>query len=85
MVAKNEHERAATKNRTTVERKSEREVVVTRVFDGPVHVVFDAWTKPDLLKRWWGPKSFGVTLLSCEADVVRGVNTDSCSATVVAR
>jgi uncharacterized protein YndB with AHSA1/START domain len=57
------------KNRTTVERKSEREVVVTRTFDGPARIVFEAWTKPELLKRWWVPKSFGVSLLSCEADV----------------
>jgi len=59
----------AMKNRTTVERKSERELVVTRTFNGPARIVFEAWTKPDLLKRWWAPKSSGVTLLSCEADV----------------
>ena len=57
------------KNRTTVERKSERELVVTRTFDGPARTVFEAWTKPELLKRWWAPKSEGVSLLSCEADV----------------
>ena len=57
------------KNRTTVERKSERELVVTRTFNGPARIVFEAWTKPELLKRWWAPKSFGLTLLSCEADV----------------
>ena len=57
------------KNRTTVERKSERELVVTRTFDGPARLVFEAWTKPELLKRWWAPKSTGVSLLSCEADV----------------
>ena len=60
------------KNRTTVERKSERELVVTRLFDGPAHIVFEAWTKPELLKRWWAPKSFGVSFLSCEADVRTG-------------
>jgi uncharacterized protein YndB with AHSA1/START domain len=61
------------KNRTTVERKSEREVVVTRTFNGPARIVFEAWTKPELLKRWWAPKSSGVSLLSCEADArVRG-------------
>jgi uncharacterized protein YndB with AHSA1/START domain len=47
-----------TKYGTTVERKSERELVVTRTFNGPAHIVFDAWTKPELLKRWWAPKSF---------------------------
>jgi uncharacterized protein YndB with AHSA1/START domain len=60
------------KNRTTVERTSERELVVTRTFDGPARLVFDAWTKPELLKRWWAPKSTGMTLLSCEADVRTG-------------
>jgi len=57
------------KNRTTVERKSERELVVTRTFNGPARVVFEAWTKPELLKRWWVPKSAGLSLVSCEADV----------------
>jgi uncharacterized protein YndB with AHSA1/START domain len=57
------------KNRTTVERKSERELVVSRSFNGPARIVFEAWTKPELLKRWWTPKSTGVSLLSCEADV----------------
>jgi len=56
-------------NRTTVERKSERELVVTRTFNAPVRVVYEAWTKPELLKRWWAPKSFGMSLVSCEADV----------------
>jgi uncharacterized protein YndB with AHSA1/START domain len=60
------------KNRTTVERKSERELVVTRTFNGPARIVFEAWTKPELLKRWWAPKSFGLSFLSCEADVRTG-------------
>ena len=57
------------KNRTTVERKSERELVVTRTFNGPARLVFEAWTKPELFKRWWVPKSTGLILLSCEMDV----------------
>ena len=57
------------KNRTTVERKSERELVVTRTVNGPARIVFEAWTQPELLKRWWVPKSFGLSLLSCELDV----------------
>ena len=57
------------KNRTTVERKSEREVVVTRTFNGPARIVFEAWTQPELFKRWWMPKSMGMSLLSCEMDV----------------
>jgi uncharacterized protein YndB with AHSA1/START domain len=56
-------------NRTTVERKSEREIVVTRTFNGPARIVFEAWTKPELIKRWWVPKSMGMSLLSCEMDV----------------
>jgi uncharacterized protein YndB with AHSA1/START domain len=56
-------------SRTKAERKSDRELVVTRTFDAPARIVFEAWTKPELLKRWWAPKSFGVTLLSCEMDV----------------
>ena len=57
------------KNDTTVERKSERELVVTRTFNGPARIVFQAWTQPELFKRWWVPKSAGLTLLSCEMDV----------------
>jgi len=56
-------------NRTTIERKSERELVVTRTFNGPARIVFEAWTKPELMKLWWAPKSAGVPLLSCEMDV----------------
>jgi uncharacterized protein YndB with AHSA1/START domain len=57
------------KNPTTVERKSERELVVTRAFNGPARLVFEAWTKPELFKQWWVPKSMGMTLRSCEMDV----------------
>jgi uncharacterized protein YndB with AHSA1/START domain len=57
------------KNPTTVERKSERELVVTRTFNGPARIVFEAWTTPELMKRWWAPKSTGMVLLSCEQDV----------------
>jgi uncharacterized protein YndB with AHSA1/START domain len=57
------------KNRTTVERRSERELVVTRTFNGPARIVFEAWTKPELITRWWVPKSLGMSLLSCEMDV----------------
>jgi len=60
------------KNRTTVERKSERELVVTRTVNGPARIVFEAWTKPELFKQWWVPKSLGLTLLSCEMDVRAG-------------
>lgn len=72
MGATRESESTAMKNRTTVERKSERELVVTRTFNGPARIVFEAWTKPELLKRWWAPKSFGITFVSCEMDVRTG-------------
>jgi len=57
------------KNRTTVERKSEREIIVTRTFNGPARLVFEAWTQPELFRQWWVPKSMGMTLLSCDMDV----------------
>ena len=57
------------KGRTTVERTSERELVVTRIFDGPARIVFEAWTKPELFRRWWVPRSLGMSLRSCEMDV----------------
>jgi uncharacterized protein YndB with AHSA1/START domain len=60
------------KNPTTAERTSERELVVTRLFNAPAHILFDAWTKPELLKLWWTPKSVGITFISCEADVRMG-------------
>jgi uncharacterized protein YndB with AHSA1/START domain len=62
-------ERDSTKQRTTAERKSDREVVVTRTFDAPARLVFEAWTRPELFKRWWAPRSMGMTLMSCEMDV----------------
>jgi uncharacterized protein YndB with AHSA1/START domain len=69
MDATRDGEPTPTKNRTTVERKSERELVITRTFNGPARLVFEAWTKPELLKLWWAPKSTGLSLLSCQADV----------------
>ena len=69
MDARRESEPTPMKNRTTVERKSERELVTTRTFNGPARIVFEAWTKPELFKRWWVPKSMGMSLLSCEMDV----------------
>jgi uncharacterized protein YndB with AHSA1/START domain len=58
-----------TKNQTVVERKSDCELVVTRTFNGPAEIVFDAWTKPELVMRWWAPRAFGITLVSCEIDL----------------
>lgn len=67
MPAGNEGESVT--QRTTVKRKSDREVVVTRTFSAPARVVFKAWTTPELFQRWWAPRSMGMTLLSCEMDV----------------
>jgi uncharacterized protein YndB with AHSA1/START domain len=72
MDAKRNSEPTAMKNRTTVERTSERELVVTRAFNGPARSVFEAWTTPELLTQWWAPKSFGASFISCEADVRAG-------------
>jgi uncharacterized protein YndB with AHSA1/START domain len=60
------------KNRTTVNRKSDRELVVTRTFNAPARIVFEAWASPELFKRWWVPKSMGMSLLVCEMDVRAG-------------
>ena len=68
MVARKESEA----QRTTVQKKSEREVVVTRTFDAPARLVFEAWSKPELFKKWWVPRSMGMTLRSCELDVRTG-------------
>lgn len=69
MDVSRESEAAPTKNPTTVERKSECELVVTRTVDAPARLVWEAWTKADLFRQWWMPKSFGLNLVSCEMDV----------------
>jgi uncharacterized protein YndB with AHSA1/START domain len=69
MDARREREPTPMKNRTTVERKSDCELVTTRAFNGPARIVFEAWTKPELFRQWWVPKSMGMSLLSCEMDV----------------
>jgi uncharacterized protein YndB with AHSA1/START domain len=55
-----------------VARKSERELVVTRTFNAPARLVFEAWSRPELFKQWWVPKSLGMTLRSCEMEVRTG-------------
>jgi len=72
MDERKESETTPVKNPTTVERTSERELVVRRTFNGPAHLVFEAWARPELLRRWWTPKSFGITFVSCEAEVRTG-------------
>ena len=52
------------------ERRGDRELVFTRVFDAPRHLVFQAWTDPEHLKHWWGPK--GCTLPVCNIDLRPG-------------
>lgn len=71
MVEKSEGSANAT-HRTTVERTSDFELVVTRTFDAPLHIVFAAWSTPDLFQRWWVPKSAGMSLLACEMDIRTG-------------
>jgi uncharacterized protein YndB with AHSA1/START domain len=68
VVARKESE----SRRTTVQKTSEREVVVTRTFDAPARLVFEAWSKPELFRKWWVPRSMGMTLRSCEMDVRTG-------------
>ena len=60
------------RNRTAVERRSDRELAVTHTFDAPPAIVFEAWTRPELFRRWWPPRSAGVPLLSCEMDARTG-------------
>jgi len=72
MDARRPSELTPTKNITSVERTSDREIVVTRSFDAPAQLVFEAFSKPELFKRWWVPKSMGMTLHSCEMDVRTG-------------
>ncbi|MDP9109954.1 MAG: SRPBCC family protein [Pseudomonadota bacterium] len=72
MDARAQSELLPIKRRTSVERKSERELVVTRAFNGPAQLVFAAWTKPELLQRWWIPASCGITFISCEVDARTG-------------
>jgi len=69
MDAKRENEPTFMKNPTTTERQSDRELVVTRTVNAPARIVFEAWTRPELFKRWWVPKSTGMSLVSCEMDV----------------
>jgi uncharacterized protein YndB with AHSA1/START domain len=66
------NEAVTTAGSATESRRTERELIITRTFDGPPRHIFEAWTTPELLMRWWAPKSFGINLLSCELDVRSG-------------
>jgi uncharacterized protein YndB with AHSA1/START domain len=69
MVAKEERSDARSMNRTSMELEGDREIVIARTFNGPARIVFDAWTRPELVRRWWAPKSRRVSMASCQADV----------------
>jgi uncharacterized protein YndB with AHSA1/START domain len=69
MDARRENEAAVSKHRATVDRTSDRELVVTRTVNGPARLVYEAWTRAELFQRWWVPASYGLKLLSCELDV----------------
>ena len=68
MAARNGSE-PTQKNQTSLERSSDREIVVARTFNGPARIVFDAWTRPELVKRWWAPVALGASIVACDADV----------------
>lgn len=68
MVARQSDETAAM-NQTSMELKGDREIVIARTFNGPARIVFDAWTRPELVMRWWAPESRRVVMTTCEADV----------------
>ena len=72
MDKSSENESTPMNNRTKTERKSDRELVVTRTFDAPARIVYEAWTKPELFKQWWVPKSMSIPLLSCKLDARTG-------------
>lgn len=63
---------AAMKTDTAAERISDREIVVTRAFNAPARILFEAWTRPDLLMRWWAPKSCGISFITCDVDARTG-------------
>jgi uncharacterized protein YndB with AHSA1/START domain len=69
MDVRRDSEATPTRNRTQVERTSECELVVTRMVNAPARLVFEAWTRVELFRRWWVPQSYGLTLLACEMDV----------------
>ncbi len=68
MVATRESESAPT-NRTSMQLASDRELVISRTFDAPARIVFNAWTKPELVRRWWAPASHCVSIVDCDANV----------------
>jgi uncharacterized protein YndB with AHSA1/START domain len=57
------------KNPTTMDLQGDRAIVISRTFNGPPRIVFEAWTKAELVKRWWAPRSLGVSIVSVDADI----------------
>lgn len=57
---------------TTLELRGDREVVITRTFRAGARAVFEAWTRPELVSRWWAPRARGVEIVGCEAEVRPG-------------
>ena len=53
--------------RLTVTTPTDRDIVLSRAFDAPRHLVFDALTRPELLTRWYGAR--GWNLVVCEVDL----------------
>jgi uncharacterized protein YndB with AHSA1/START domain len=72
MAANAKNDPGSAQKGMTMERTSDREFVVTRTFNGPVRLVFEAWANPELFRRWWVPKSSGMSLLSCDMDIRTG-------------
>ncbi len=72
MDTKKQSDTAPSGNITNVERTSDRELAVTRTFNGPARAIFEAWTNPELMQRWWMPKSFGISFISCEMEARTG-------------
>jgi uncharacterized protein YndB with AHSA1/START domain len=71
MIAR-EGDDAMTKNETKLELPSDRDIRIKRTIDAPARIVFECWTKPEFLRRWWAPKSRGVTLVGCDVDLKVG-------------
>jgi len=57
------------KHDTSMELRDDRDVVIARTFNAPARLVYDAWTKPEFVRRWWAPRSHGVSLVVCDADI----------------
>jgi uncharacterized protein YndB with AHSA1/START domain len=72
MTGKHDSDPSPADVRTTVNRRSDRELIVTHTFDAPARVVFQAWSRPELFQRWWIPKATGMTVVACEMDVRTG-------------